>query len=40
MMSHDGANPCNPPEPTNESEQQRKTELSLDQLQTMIKGSI
>ena len=39
-MSHDEANPRDPTEPTNEGEQHRRTELSLDQLQTMITGSI
>ena len=42
-MSHDEANPrdpTEPTEPTNEGEQHRRTELSLDQLQTMITGSI
>ena len=42
-MSTDGTNPRNlpkQPEPTNEGEKQRRTELSLDQLQTMIRDSI
>ena len=39
-MSHEGASPRDPTEPTDEDEQQRRTELSLDQLQTMITSSI